>query len=214
MAKTIKLKAAPRTGNGSAAARRLRRDGVLPAAVKRLSGTCEAISIDAHEYELAMRGQASNPLVTLDIDGTEVSALLREVQNNVITSVPIHADFGEVSLTEKIRTAVDITLVGEPVGVTAGGGIMDQVLRHIEVECLPTDIIASLDVDVSSLHLGELLTVGDLKLGSAYTVLTDKSAPVVTIVAPAAEDEKETDEEGAEDGEPEVIAKGKDEATA
>ena len=83
---------------------------------------------------------AGRGLVTLDVDGTEVPALLREMQNDVLAGTPIHVDFSEVSLTQKVRVTVPLYLVGEAVGVKIGGGVLEQVLRKVEVECLPTDI--------------------------------------------------------------------------
>lgn len=209
MAKEIKMKAGLRTEQGSAVARRLRRKGILPAVVKRLSGASDLIEFDAHAFENAMRHHSGdNLLVTLEMGGQEVSALLRELQHNVLTDKPTHADFGEVSLTETVRVSILIRLHGEADGVRNAEGILEQPLRQIEVECLPTDLIETIDVDVTALKLGESITVGDLKLDARYTVLTQTDVPLATVVAP----EESDDEEGAAEGaEPVVIAKKKDE---
>lgn len=209
------MKADLRTEQGSAAARRLRRKGVLPAVVKRFSGVSEALALEAHAFENTMRQHSGdNVLVTLEIGGADVPTLLREVQYDVLTGKATHADFGEISLTKKVRVSILVKLHGEADGVRNAGGILEQTLRQIDVECLPADLIETVDVDVSALKLGESLNVGDLKLDDRYTVLTNPAMPVVTVVAPAAEEEPVAAEgEAAEAAaEPEVIAKGKGEA--
>lgn len=211
MTNELKLTASPRAELGSGAARRLRRKGVLPAVVKRLSGVSEAIGIDAHEFKMAMRRHAGEAvLIRLNLAGQEVPVLLRELQQNAISDEPAHADFGEISLTKKVRVAFNIKLMGEPDGVRNGGGVLQHTMRHVEVECLPTDLIEAIEVDVSTLKLGETLTVAGLKLDKRYTVLTAGTESVAVVSAPDAEEDvgavtAETS------GEPEVIAKGKEE---
>ena len=183
----------------------------MPAVVKRLSGVSEAIGIDAHEFKLAMKRHSGEAvLIRLDLAGQEVPVLLRELQQNVVSDEPAHADFGEISLTQKVRVPINIKLVGEPDGVRNGGGVMQHTMRHVEVECLPTDLIEVIEVDVSTLKLGETLTVAGLKLDNRYTVLTAGTEPVAVISAPDAEEDvgAVTAETGDE---PEVIAKGKEE---
>ena len=213
MAKEIRMKAALRSEQGSTAVRRLRRTGVLPAAVKRLSGVSESVGLDAHAFENTMRHHSGdNLLVTLELGGTDMLTLLREVQHDVISGLAIHADFGEISLTQKIRVSVMLKLIGEADGVKNGGGILEQTLRHVEVACLPADLVESIDVDVSALKLGQVLTVGALVLDPGYTVLTHANLSVATVVAPIAEEVPEV-VEGAvvDDAEPAVITKGKKE---
>jgi large subunit ribosomal protein L25 len=213
MAKEIRMKAAVRPELGSIAARRLRRTGVLPAAVKRLSGASESIGLDAHTFENTMRHHSGDTLlVTLDLGGTDVPTLLREVQHDVISGLAIHADFGEISLTKKLRVSILLKLVGEADGVKNGGGILEQTLRHVDVECLPADLVESVDVDISVLKLGESLTVGELTLASSYTVLTHANLTVATVVAPVAEEVVAAVEGAVAAGaEPAVITKGKKE---
>ena len=119
----IKIKASVRTEQGTGAVRRLRRTGMIPGSVMKMKkGGTELIKLPAHEFMLAMRGRASKQLlVTLDMDGREVPALMREMQNDVLAGTPIHVDFSEVSLSEKVRVKVPLTLTGEPVGVKIGG---------------------------------------------------------------------------------------------
>ncbi|MBO5647293.1 MAG: 50S ribosomal protein L25 [Kiritimatiellae bacterium] len=183
----IKIKASVRTEQGTGAVRRLRRTGMIPGSVMKMKkGGTELIKLPAHEFMLAMRGRASKQLlVTLDMDGREVPALMREMQNDVLAGTPIHVDFSEVSLSEKVRVKVPLTLTGEPVGVKIGGGILQQALRSIEVDCLPENIAEKFVVDVSQLGLDQTLFVRDLQLGDDQTIVTRGELAVAVVKAPA-----------------------------
>ena len=186
----IKIKASARTEQGTGAVRRLRRAGMVPASVMSMNkGGTKLIKFDAHEFMMAMRGRTGKQLlVTLDVDGTEVPALLREMQNDVLAGTPIHVDFSEVSLTQKVRVTVPLYLVGEAVGVKIGGGVLEQVLRKVEVECLPTDIAEKFEVDVSKLGLDQTLFVRDLQLGEKQTLVTRGEFAVAVVKAPEGAD--------------------------
>ena len=183
----IRIKAETRTELGTGAVRRLRRTGMIPGSVMKMKkGGTELIKLPAHEFMLAMRGRASKQLlVTLDMDGREVPALMREMQNDVLAGTPIHVDFSEVCLTEKVRVKVPLYLTGEPVGVKIGGGILQQALRVIEVDCLPENIAEKFVVDVSQLGLDQTLFVRDLKLGEDQTIVTRGELAVAVVKAPA-----------------------------
>jgi large subunit ribosomal protein L25 len=210
----IRMKAELRAEQGSSAAGRLRRAGSLPGAVNRITGDTTLVKFDAHAFKAMLRHHSSDHvLVTLELDGQDVPTLMREVQYNVMTGSPVHADFGEVSLTKKIRVSIPVRLFGEPEGVKVGGGILQQSLRTIDVDCLPTDIVEHFDVDVSGLGLDQSLFVRDLKLGDRYTIIMAKDVPVATVVAAAAEEVVAT-AEGAAAGTPEVVTKGKKEEAA
>ena len=179
-------------------------------------GGTELIKCLGHDFMMATRGRSGKQLlVTLDMDGREVPALLREMQNDVLSGMPIHVDFSEVSLTEKVRVTVPVYLVGEAVGVKLGGGVLEQVLRTVDVECLPTDIVEKFDVDVSALGLDQTLFVRDLALGDKFTVVTRGELAVAVVKAP-----DDVPAAGgaaapaAEAAAPEVIKKGKEEEAA
>jgi large subunit ribosomal protein L25 len=173
------------------------------------------VKFDAHAFKSMMRHHASeHVLVTIELDGKDVPALMREVQYDVMTGAPIHVDFGEVSLTKKLRVEIPLNLLGEPEGVKVGGGILQHNLRVVEVDCLPMDIVEHFDVDVSALKLSQSLFVRDLTLGTKYTVITGKDVPVATVVEAAAEEVAAVTPEAAAAGTPEVIIKGKKEEGA
>ena len=213
----IRIKAEPRTEQGTGAVRRLRRSGMIPGSVMKMKkGGTELIKLPAHDFMMAMRGHASKQLlVTLDMNGTEVPALMRELQNDVLAGTPIHVDFSEVSLTEKVRVTVPVVLVGEPTGVKLGGGVLEQVLRTIDVDCLPTDIAEKFEVDVAALGLDQTMFVRDLNLGDKYTVVTRGEYALAVVKAPddaPAAGGAAAAAAGEAAKAPEVIKKGKEEA--
>ena len=207
----IKIKAEARTEQGTGAVRRLRRTGMIPGSVMKMKkGGTELVKLPEHDFMMAMRGRTGKQiLVTLDMNGTEVPALLREMQNDVLKGTPIHVDFSEVSLSEKVRITVPLRLVGEATGVKLGGGVLEQVLRTIDIDCLPTDIPEKFDVDVTALGLDQTLFVRDLQLGEKYTIVTRGELALAVVKAP---DDAPGAAAGAEAATPEVIKKGKEEA--
>ena len=207
----IKIKAEARTEQGTGAVRRLRRTGMIPGSVMKMKkGGTELVKLPEHDFMMAMRGRTGKQiLVTLDMNGTEVPALLRELQSDVLKGTPIHVDFSEVSLSEKVRITVPLRLVGEAKGVKIGGGVLEQVLRTIDIDVLPTDIPEKFDVDVSALDLDQTMFVRDLKLDAKYTVVTRGELALAVVKAP---DDAPGAAAGAEAATPEVIKKGKEEA--
>ena len=213
----IKIKAEARTEQGTGAVRRLRRAGMIPGAVMKMKkGGTELIKLPEHDFMMAMRGRTGKQiLVTLDMNGAEVPALLRELQNDVLKGTPIHVDFSEVSLTQKVRITVPLYLVGEPKGVKIGGGVLEQVLRSVDIDCLPTDIPERFDVDVSALDIDQTMFVRDLKLDAKYTVVTRGEFALAVVKAP--DDVPAAGAAAAAAGAaaaPEVIKKGKEEEAA
>ena len=212
----IRITAEARTEQGTGAVRRLRRAGLIPGSVMKMNkGGTELIKLPEHAFMMAMRGRTGKQvLVTLDMKGREVPALLREMQNDVLKGTPIHVDFSEVSLTQKVRITVPLYLTGEATGVKIGGGVLEQTLRTIDIDVLPADIPEKFSIDVSSLGLDQTLFVRDLNLGEKYTVLTRGEVPVAVVKAP---DDVPGVGAAAASGEaaaPEVIKKGKEEAAA
>jgi len=214
MAKEIKLSANKRSTTGSSAATALRRTGWLPAVVYGEKGS-RSIQINSHAFDLMLKRHASeNLIVDLDVEGEGViKALLREVQHEAVMDGVLHADFVEISMTRKMRLTISVQLRGEPHGVSQEGGILEHLLRNLEVECLPGDLVEAIPVDVSALKLGQTLMVRDLVVDPKFTVLTSGDVAVATVVAPR---EEVVTEEAAVAGaegaaEPEVIGKKKEE---
>jgi large subunit ribosomal protein L25 len=196
---------------GKGGARTARRDGKIPAVLYGHGEQPLSVSIGARDFDLALRGhKGGNPIVNLSVDAKEFTALIRDVQYDPVTHGILHLDFQHISLTETIEVEVPVHLTGVPVGVKDGGGILETILREVEVRCLPTAIPSSIDADVSALNIGDSVHVRDLSVPNV-TILTDPDATVATVVPPTVMEEKPAEEVAAETAtaEPEVIAKGK-----
>ncbi|MBU1694724.1 MAG: 50S ribosomal protein L25 [Verrucomicrobia bacterium] len=215
--KTLKVSVQPRQARGSGQVGRLRREGLLPAVVYGAGKPVRTVQLNLHDFEQALRGHAGEHLLMdLEIQGeTTLKVLLKEVQHHPVSGRMTHADFNEVSMTEKIRVELPLRLVGEPVGVTQMGGILEHLIRQVAVECLPADIVEHVDMDVSALNIGDSLTVADIKLDPArYAILTPMEVAVATVAAPRVEEEPVVAEAAvgeAAEGEPEVITEKKEE---
>ena len=188
---------------GTGAARRLRRDGKLPGILYGQESTPRAIAIDAHTFEQMMRHHSSdNVIVGLRIaDAKEPQqVLLRDIQRDPISGHVMHADFLEIKMGEKLHVTTAVVLSGDPVGVTQSGGMLDHLLREIEIECLPTDMVEKIEVDVTNLDVSESILVKDLEVDPKLTILTDGEVAVACVLAPRVDvsKEEEAEEEAAE----------------
>lgn len=204
---TLKIVAEKRSEKGTTGVRRLRRTGVMPGVVYNETGASQPVQINRHEFELMMhRRRSENVLLDLEIkDDKTVKVLVKDVQRHVVNGQSLHADFLEVSMTRKMRVGVPIKLVGEPVGVTAGG-TLDQPMRELEVECLPGDLIEFVTLDVSGLAIGQTITVSKIAVDPKVHVLAPANQVVASVLAPMAEEEVAT-EAAPEGTEPELIKK-------
>lgn len=214
MAQAIKVSAALRADKGTSASKRLRRGGWFPGVVYGAGKQNCMVKINEHDFRRSLQGHSSeHVLLDLDIDGQDpVKVLLQEVQQNALTGQITHADFHEVSMTEALRVEVKLHLVGTPVGVTQGGGVLEHLLREVEIECLPGDLMEAIDIDVSGLNVGDSLCVSDIKVDSAkYAIITHGDLAVAMVAAPAVEEEVKPVEGAAAEGssEPEVIKEKK-----
>jgi len=210
----IQLKGASRESLGKGGARKARAAGQIPAVIYGHGETPRPIAVDFREFEVALRGhKGSNAIVNLNVAGGEFTALVRDVQYDPLSRAIIHLDFQHISLTEQIEVDVPVHFVGTPIGVKDGGGILEHLLRTLKVKCLPTAIPAGIDVDVTSLNIGQNLHVSDLQPATGYEVITEGDVAVAAVVAPAAEEVVAAPAEGeaaATTAEPEVVgAKGK-----
>ncbi len=212
MAKKIEFNAQKREETGKNSARRLRYAGLVPGVFNLRNGDSRLIKMNRHDFELLMAHHASESLIMdLHIDGSSAKkALLKEVQHDPITDKVLHVDFLEISMTKKMTVSIPVNFVGEPVGVTDEGGVIEHLIRELEVECLPNDLVESIDVDVSELKIGDTLMVENLKVDPSLTILTPADVAVASVAAPHVEVEEEEEGEAEEGAEPEVIGKDKD----
>ena len=207
----IAIKGDRREAIGKGGARKARAAGQIPGVLYGHGEDPIALKVDSREFITAMRAHSGgNPIINLKLSGADFTALLRDVQYDPLTHGVLHVDFQHISLTETIEVNVNIHLIGLPIGVKDGGGILEHNLREVEVRCLPTAIPPSIEVDVTHLAIGDSVHVRDLQVPNV-TILTDADAPLATVVPPTVMEEK-TAEAAAAAAEPEVItAKKKDE---
>ncbi len=216
MAKSIKVVAETRALVGKGPAGRLRSTGKFPGIVYGISKTPLMVQVDAKAFQTALGSHAGeNTILDLEVAGSEPrKVLLQEVQHHPLSRQILHADFHEISMTDKLRVEIPVELAGEPIGVSQDGGTLEHLLRAIEVECLPSDIVESFSVDVTAMKIGESLMAGAIPLDTArYTLITPADIALASVAAPreeaevapaavagAAEPEvlKEKKEEGAE----------------
>jgi large subunit ribosomal protein L25 len=199
---------------GKGAARSLRRGNSIPAILYR-GGDSQPVKFSKKEIlQFINSTTGQQAMVNLQFgDGSSKLALMKDYQVDPAKGDLIHVDFFEVSLTEKVKVSVHVTIVGESIGVKRDGGILQYLLREIEVECLPDKIPGRIELDISGLEIGQSLHVSDIKLGEGVKVFTDPDEVIVNVVAPAVEEVAAPVEAAAapEITEPEVIKKGKKE---
>ncbi len=194
------LTAKSRDGRGKGRARRLRRDGLVPAVLYGEAGENRLLAIEAKQLDAIHRtaGRGSF-LIELEVEGDTGDrslALMREVQHHPTRGDILHVDLQHISLKKKIHLTVPVVLSGEPVGVKTSGGVLELLIREVEVECLPGDIPTELRVDVSGLDVGDSLHISDVMI-PAVTILTALDTAVATVARPTVVAE-ETPAEGEE----------------
>jgi large subunit ribosomal protein L25 len=206
------VRAELRAGRGKNDARRLRARGMVPLTI--YGGEGEPVSAAAPLAELAAilrSGAGHNAIFTLDVDSvgpSEVMFLDRQI--DPVRSRLVHADLRRLVRGQEIEVSVRLELEGEPAGAAEGGGILEQLLREVEVRCRPSLIPDFIRVDVSHLGVHEVLHVSDVKVDEGITIITDPETAVATVAVVREEQvEERTPEE--EVSEPEVIGKGKKE---
>jgi large subunit ribosomal protein L25 len=169
------------------------------------------LSIDAKRFEKMMQEAAGgNFLVNLKVGSVSKTAIIKEIQRDMISQKPVNIDFQAISATETLEVNVHIHIVGIAPGVKMAGGILEHVLRDIKVKCLPKDIPQFIEVDVNSLQIGQQINVAGLPKLAGVEYLADEHQTVISVVAPTILEEKPAEGvAGAAAAEPEVIAKGK-----
>ena len=198
----------------------LRREGKLPAVIYGRHTDPINVNLDAHTAAVALAKLTASSLVTIDVEGTEHLALVREKQRDYIKNKLLHVDFLAVSLTEKLRTKVAVHFIGVSLAVKDFNAVLVHNLEELEVECLPADLPERIDVDISAmLKPGEGIRVHDVLVSDKVRLLADPDTMVV--VATFAKVEEETAAAGATAGatatstEPEIaVERGKKEEAA
>ncbi|HSF25152.1 MAG TPA: 50S ribosomal protein L25 [Blastocatellia bacterium] len=223
MVKDLTINASSREGVGKGPTRRLRTQGLIPAAVYGEGTAPVAVSVSAKDIANILRSDTGhNTIFKLAVPGEKgaepATVIIKDWQVDPVKGRLLHADLLRLSMTTATRVRVRIETRGEPIGVKMEGGILELQMRELDVECLPGDIPESIAVDVSGLNIGDHVTVADLVFDhdkvkifvDAGQIVAGVLAPrIEEVVAPAAPVEGEV--EAAPGAEPEVIKKGKPE---
>src|SRR5437762_1338942 len=201
---------------GKNEARRLRVSGKIPAVVYGAKKDTVAVSVDPKDISRILQSETRhNTIFDLKLGNENTKAMIVDWQYEPIKGNLMHIDMKRIAMDQKLRVKVPIQLAGVPEGVKTQGGILEQVLREVEIECLPTNIPKSIDADVTALVFGEVLRVSDLPHSEDMKFLTDENQTVAHITAVKEEvaptPEAVAEAAGATPAEPEVIKKGKQE---
>ena len=209
----IVVRAVLRTGRGKNDSRRARRDGQVP--VTLYGGAGEAVSalVPLRDLAAILRSDTGrNTIFTLDVEGVEAAEVMFAArQIDPVRSRLVHADFKRLVKGEKIEATVPLRLVGEPIGVREQLGVLEQIIRNVEIRCEPREIPEHLDVDVTNLAVHDVLHISDIPRGEAIEILDDPDTVIATIGVIKEEPVAAPVVEGEAPAEPEVIGKGKKE---
>jgi large subunit ribosomal protein L25 len=204
------LTVAPRSERGKNAARALRRSGRVPAVMYGHGEETREISVDALELERLLSSiSVENTLIDLRLDGGATArALIREVQWHPFKPIVLHVDFLQIHAGEAIKLDVPVRLLGPPIGVREHGGVLQQSLHELHVECLPRHIPEVVEVDVAGLEIGDAIYVRDIQLPNV-TILNDVDLAICSVTGPTVaalpEEPEVEEEEGVGEVEPELI---------
>ncbi|HEX6803889.1 MAG TPA: 50S ribosomal protein L25 [Terriglobales bacterium] len=210
------LEAQPRTPGTKNDARRVRRQGKVPAVVYGAGKQALPVSVDPRQVARILHSETGhNTVFDLALDGERTKAMIVDWQYEPIKGALLHIDVKRIAMDEKLRVNVPIQLTGEAEGVKQQGGILEQIVREVELECLPGDIPNAIEVDISHLVFGLVLRVADLPKSDKLKFITDPDQPVAHIISIKEEEvptaEAVAGEAAAAPAEPEVIKKGKQE---
>ena len=210
------VEAQPRTERGKNEARRVRRSGRIPAVLYGAKKETLSLSVDPQQIARILTSESGhNTIFDLHVGEERTKAMIVDWQYEPIKGALLHIDLKRIAMDQRLKVSVPIMLKGEAAGVKQQGGILEQVLREVELECLPADIPSHIDADVSALVFGKLLRVSDLMHSGRVKFLTDPNQTVAHIISVKEEvaptPEAVAAEAAAAPAEPEVIKKGKQE---
>ncbi len=218
MITTVSLAAVRRDTTGKGPARQMRMKGRVPAVVYGRGRDTQSLSVSVVEVDKLLATHATGiTIIDLDVDGSPVRVLIRDLQRHPVERNIMHVDFYEIHEGETVTVTVPIHLEGSPDGVRNAGGTLDQVLREVQIAVLPRNIPERVELDVDALTIGQSLHVSDLVIENAK-LLTDNGMTICVVIPPRVEEEPvpaegEVEEEEEEEGaaEPELIRKPKGE---
>ena len=189
-----------REKTGKVATKEVRRNGEIPAVLYGLKDNL-SFSICPDNLKDILKAKGQNALIDLNVEGNKQrKVILKEFQSHPLKDLWVHVDFLEVDVAKMVKVSVDVHLTGKSAGEKMGG-LVNQVLKSLHVECLPTDIPQSIDLDITAVELGQVLHVSDLNFSDKIKILHQSNEAVVSVYLPKVEEEKVADEEELAEGE-------------
>jgi large subunit ribosomal protein L25 len=207
-AERVSLEVSVREERGSAAARRMRKEGLIPGVVYGGGGEPTAISVAERELRKALTSDHGlNAILDVKVNGETRPVILKEYQRDPISSRVTHVDLVVVRLDRAIQTAVSIEIVGDSPGAKEGG-VLQQVAREVLVEALPMEVPDRIEADISALGIGDSLRLGDLAELEGVRFVDDPETVIATVTVPTRVEEPEVEAEEGEEGEEGAVAEG------
>ena len=192
-----------RDERGKNAARRLRMRGEVPGVLYGLGQEAVSVAVDSKKMTTLLKSPSGhNTILNLKVDGSEQSpALAVAWQVDPVKGTLLHVDMQRLDLTKKVHARVPVVTIGVAVGVKEQAGLVEQISREVEIDCLPLEVPSAIEIDITELHIGEAIRVSDLPESEAYSYLSRSERVVVHVVAPKVEKEEEEEEEAVEGAE-------------
>ena len=210
---TASLNGSARTDRGTGVARKLRREGMIPAVIYGHGREPQSLTVETRELEkLLSTVSAASTVIELSLGGAVAKTLIREIQRHPVKRNIIHVDFQELVAGEKVTVSVPLRFTGTADGVRNSGGILEETMHQVHIRVDPSIIPNHIDVDVTPLTIGHSIHIRDLKLPEGVSILDDAGATVCVCTAPKAATETVPGAEGEPAAaEPELIRKAKEE---
>ena len=197
--KSIVLETTERNASlGRGALNKLRKQGVLPGIIYGTKIGNASVLMAKKDLLNVLSSHGLNAIITLNIKGQTIQAMIKEIQRHPVTGHYWHIDFGEISMHKKIRTEIQVHFEGEPEGVK-DGGIVQHNDTAVEIECLPHDIPERVILDITSLKIGDKLTVANIVVSENVQILSEPEKVLVTVVPPIMAEEDEEEQEANEE---------------
>ena len=217
MAKEVKIKAEHRSGTGRSAVRKLKARGIIPAVIYGAKQKPQPLQVSVRDINTILsHASGENILVELEIDGEKGgrAAMLQEIQHSPVGGEILHVDFHAVSMDELVEADVPLEAVGVPNGVKNFGGLLEQNLRSLTIECLPRDLPDRITVDVSGMNIGDAIHVRDIPVPAGVAAKVQSELTAFSVLAPAVEEVPVAAAAETAVAGPEVIKEKKEEGEA
>jgi large subunit ribosomal protein L25 len=213
-AERVSLDVRVREERGSAAVRRLRKEGLVPGVVYGGNAEPTAIAVADRELRKAlMTDHGLNAILDVTLDGETRPVILKEFQRDPISGRVSHVDLVVVRLDRVIQTSVTVEIVGDSPGAREGG-VLQQVAREVTVEALPMEVPDRIEADISGLAIGDSIRLGDLPVPEGVRFVDDEETVIATVTVPTRVEEPEVEAEEGEEGEEGAVAEGEEAAEA